>query len=198
MDVWGIFLSTFLFVFIGELGDKSQITAGTGTLAYARNVKIIFLSSALALTCAAGMAVFGAWLIPSWLVPTIVHIGGLGLIIYGVHLYRKIGIQETDGAVTETATGWKLFTTHFGVVFTAEMGDKTQIATVGIALENQSELLTVFAASSLALITVTGLTVWGVTKIPARAVMLVQQIGALMMIGYGVYMLAGDTLAKVL
>jgi putative Ca2+/H+ antiporter (TMEM165/GDT1 family) len=198
MTQLSIFISTFLIVFIGELGDKSQITAGTGTLAYTRNVKIIFFSSCLALICAAGIAVFGAWIIPSWLLPAFIYIGGLGLIVYGVHLFYKVGTLDVEDTPTDNNTGWRLFTYHFGVVFSAEMGDKTQIATIAIAIENQSELLTVFGASALALISVTGLTVWGVTRIPTSAIKRVQQIGALLMIAYGAYMLCGDVVARVL
>ena len=193
-----IFLSTFVIVFIGELGDKSQVTAGTGTLAYGNNVRIIFFSSALALTCVAGMTVFGAGLIPSYMIPSIAYIGGALLIVYGAYLYKKVGSATADETALEEGAGWKLFTSHFAVVFIAELGDKTQITTLGIAVENQAYLVSVFAASALALITVTGLTVWGVTKVPRSAIPNIQKFGAVLMILYGVYMLFGEQLVRVL
>jgi putative Ca2+/H+ antiporter (TMEM165/GDT1 family) len=56
-------------VFVGELGDKTQIAAGTNTLANRRHTGTIFLSSSLALLAVAGLTVFGAGFIPSNLVP---------------------------------------------------------------------------------------------------------------------------------
>ncbi len=46
----------------------------------------------------------------------------------------------------------KLFLTVFGTVFLAELGDKTQIATLLFATRENAALCTVFAAASLALI----------------------------------------------
>jgi putative Ca2+/H+ antiporter (TMEM165/GDT1 family) len=46
----------------------------------------------------------------------------------------------------------KLFATVFGTVFLAELGDKTQLATVLFASNSASALLTVFLGASAALI----------------------------------------------
>lgn len=46
----------------------------------------------------------------------------------------------------------KLFATVFGSVFLAELGDKTQLATLLFAAEGANPKLTVFAASALALV----------------------------------------------
>jgi putative Ca2+/H+ antiporter (TMEM165/GDT1 family) len=45
---------------------------------------------------------------------------------------------------------WKLFLTTFGMVFLAELGDKTQLATMLLASENKA-IWVVFAGSALAL-----------------------------------------------
>ena len=47
----------------------------------------------------------------------------------------------------------------FGTVFLAELGDKTQLATVLFASKGSANLLTVFVGASLALICATGLAV---------------------------------------
>ena len=47
---------------------------------------------------------------------------------------------------------WKIFGTVFGTVFLAELGDKTQLATVLFASRNSAVLWTIFIAASLALV----------------------------------------------
>jgi putative Ca2+/H+ antiporter (TMEM165/GDT1 family) len=47
---------------------------------------------------------------------------------------------------------WKIFATVFGTVFLAELGDKTQLATVLFASRNTVSLWTIFLAASAALV----------------------------------------------
>jgi putative Ca2+/H+ antiporter (TMEM165/GDT1 family) len=47
---------------------------------------------------------------------------------------------------------WKVFGTVFGTVFLAELGDKTQLATLLFASRNAAALWTIFIAASLALV----------------------------------------------
>lgn len=47
---------------------------------------------------------------------------------------------------------WKIFSTVFGIVFLAELGDKTQLATLLFASKSPGNLLTVFVGASAALI----------------------------------------------
>ena len=47
---------------------------------------------------------------------------------------------------------WKIFATIFGAVFIAELGDKTQLATMLFAADKEVSKYTVFLAASAALI----------------------------------------------
>jgi putative Ca2+/H+ antiporter (TMEM165/GDT1 family) len=47
---------------------------------------------------------------------------------------------------------WKIFLTIFGAVFVAELGDKTQLATMLFAADKEVSKYTVFLAASAALI----------------------------------------------
>jgi putative Ca2+/H+ antiporter (TMEM165/GDT1 family) len=47
---------------------------------------------------------------------------------------------------------WKVFATVFGTVFLAELGDKTQLATVLFASKGAVSLWTIFFAASAALV----------------------------------------------
>ena len=56
---------------------------------------------------------------------------------------------------------WKVFGTVFGTVFLAELGDKTQLATVLFASRSAVSLWTIFFAASAALVLVTAIGVAG-------------------------------------
>ena len=53
---------------------------------------------------------------------------------------------------------WKLFASTFAAIFLAEMGDKTQLATLTLSASGSSRLL-VFAASALALVATSAIAV---------------------------------------
>lgn len=189
MDLGTVFISTFFLVFIGELGDKTQIAAGTGTLANRKQTGAIFLSSILALTAVSGLTVFGAGLIPQAFIPTLTLVGGGLLIVYGIYLFFKTDNSDDTDDGFEEKSAWGLFLSQFLVVFLAELGDKTQIVTLGAAIKNQAELIVVFVASASALIIVTSITIWGITKVPGGWVKNLQRAGAALMIAYGIYMM---------
>jgi Ca2+/H+ antiporter, TMEM165/GDT1 family len=86
---------------------------------------------------------------------------------------------------------WRVMLTTFGVIFLAEMGDKTQIAAMTLAAEKKRPW-EVFIAASLALVAVSaiGVIVGGIVSqyIPLEWV---RRVAAALFILIGVLMLAG-------
>ena len=86
----------------------------------------------------------------------------------------------------------KLFATVFGTIFVAELGDKTQLATLLYASDAAHPKLTVFAASAAALVLTSALGVlagsWVAHTVNPK---IVRWIAGLAFIAVGVWVLVG-------
>ena len=153
--------SSFWLLFTMELGDKTQLlilsmTARTG------KARTVLLGSTVALM---GMTLLGVALgatvghfIPiTWLTRLA---GGLFIAIGGfmlwnnLHDFRSHGGQDPPGrSLTLTNGPLGGFFGILGAIALAEMGDKSQLAIVGLAANSKS-LLAVFIGASLALVVV--------------------------------------------
>jgi putative Ca2+/H+ antiporter (TMEM165/GDT1 family) len=158
MTGYRLFLSVFAVIFVAELPDKTALAALV--LATRHRALPVFLGAALALAVQSVIAVAAGGLF-SLLPAKVVHVGA-GLLFLGsaVFMWRK---KEEEDA--ETKDGGKplgffgALWTVFGVVFVAEWGDLTQIATAGFAARYHAPLI-VFGAATVALWAVTALAVF--------------------------------------
>ena len=203
---WRVLLSTFVFVFGAELGDKTQLAVVTQTCKY-RRPWVVFLAASLALTAVTAIGAVGggvvARLIPLSVLQTVAAAGFvvMGLLVarqalaaQGDDASREVCIVDTDGTESAAAHGawdWQAFGSTFGLLFLAEMGDKTQLAVLTLA-GSSGTIWPVFIGGSLALIAVTALGVLGgesLSRLLPERVLL--WISALAFIGIGLAMALG-------
>ena len=190
-----VFFTVFLLIFVAELPDKTAFA--TFLMATRGRASAIFTGVAAAFLIQSLVAVaFGSMigLLPEkW-----VH-GAAGLLFLGFAAYtvlfhdrEEAETEQTTPVLPSRADFWKAFAKAFTVIFIAEWGDLTQIATASLAARYHGNLLIVFMSATLALWLVTGLAVLGGQK--AGQVVHVKHlktVSAVFMAAAGIYFLVG-------
>lgn len=117
-------------VALAEIGDKTQLLAFVLAARF-KAPRPIILGIVLATLANHGVAgALGAW-ITTLLSPALLRwILGLGFLAMAIWTLVPDKLENTDASTT---TRWGVFGTTFVTFFLAEMGDKTQIATVALA-----------------------------------------------------------------
>lgn len=150
------FFIALLVVALAELGDKTQLVTLYLSARFRRPLAIlagVFCASLLNL----GLAVaLGAWLgqlLGDWLewIVAVLFIGmGSWLLFAG---------SEDDEELPPKAAGRNAFLTTFSLFFLMEMGDKTQLATLGLAAGLDHPAL-VLSGAVLAMVLVNAPAIW--------------------------------------
>ena len=122
-------------VLLGEMGDKTQLIALLLAARYRRPWPISFGILFATLANHAGASFIGAW-VTTWLDPTWLQ-WILGVSFLAVAAWLLVPDKVQDGA-TELPSRWGVFGVTLVAFFLAEMGDKTQIATVMLAARYDS------------------------------------------------------------
>ena len=150
---WRLFASTFALIFISELPDKTAFA--TFFLASQSRPLAVFCGAAGAFVVQSLVAVtFGRLL--GLLPERIVHIGaGIVFLVLAVLIWRR-NVPEEEVQVKQSASFLKNVSSAFLVIFVAEWGDLTQLATATLAAKYEAPA-TIFAGATLALWVVTGL-----------------------------------------
>ncbi len=136
-------------VALGEIGDKTQLLALLLAARYRRPLPII--AGILVATLANHLmaAALGTWLSkaidPTWLR------WGLGASFVAVALWMLVPDRADEGLERPTHTGLGVFGITVLAFFLAEMGDKTQIATVMLAARFDA-LVSVTAGTTLGML----------------------------------------------
>lgn len=168
---WGILASTFGLIFVAELGDKTQLAVVTQTCKY-RRPWAVFAGASLALTVVTLIGALGGELLGRLVPQEVLRIvAALAFVVMGILIGReaiKAGRgQREDACAVASANGrdcavnpprwdWKAFASTFGLLFVAELGDKTQLTVLGLA-GKYGRPWVVFLGGALALTLVTGL-----------------------------------------
>jgi putative Ca2+/H+ antiporter (TMEM165/GDT1 family) len=187
---WKLFTSTFALIFISELPDK---TAFASVLMATRNKPLpVFIGAAAAFVVQSAVAVtFGSilTLLPAkW-----VHIGAaLMFFVLAFSMWRREEPNEQAG--DSKPAGSRFFATvssAFVLIFIAEWGDLTQLATAALAAKYAAPF-TIFISATLALwmVTAIGVIVGHGAKRTIQPKVL-QRVAAVAFVVVGMVLLAG-------
>jgi putative Ca2+/H+ antiporter (TMEM165/GDT1 family) len=139
------FLISTGVVALGEMGDKTQLLAMLLAARFRKPVPIILgiLVATLANHAMAGAV--GDWVAKSMGPDLLRWVIGLSFIAMAAWMLVPDQVDESDA---QASTRWGVFGTTVVAFFLAEMGDKTQIATVALAAR-YSDLVAVVGGSTL-------------------------------------------------
>jgi putative Ca2+/H+ antiporter (TMEM165/GDT1 family) len=150
-----LFLSTFGLIFLAELPDKTAIA--TLILATRNNPWAVFIGVALAFVVQNMVAVlFGSLF--GLLPPHIIHMAsGLLFLVFAVMMWTRHQ-EEKSETQKETLSFGRVIWTSFLVIFIAEWGDLTQLASATLVAKTHLAL-TIFLASTAALWSTTAIAI---------------------------------------
>ena len=180
--------SAFALLFLAELGDKTQLVAMS--LAHRHRAGPVLAGICAAflvldvLAVAVGAALYE--LVPEWVV---LLAAGLLFLGFGVHIWRA-GDEAEEAAEEVAAVGaWRVAAASFGLIFVAELGDKTQLALVAMAAAT-GETWAVLVGGTLALwaVSVLGVAV-GATLLRRGPAVWVHRGAAVLFFAFGAWAL---------
>lgn len=188
---WQLFFSIYLLIFLAELPDKTAFA--TLLLATKNSAVSVLIGVALAFFIQTIVAVvFGSVLAlfpEKW-----VHLGaGLLFLGFAFQMWRQRNEAEDETCTNTTleVSFWRSTWNAFIVIFIAEWGDLTQIATASLVAKYDESKFTVFMAALLALWSVSLVAVFlghRAKKLIHPAVL--KRICAFVFLGIGLYFVA--------
>ena len=176
-------------VFLGEMGDKTQLLALLLAARYRRPAPILLGILVATLANHAAAAALGEGL-THWFAPGTLR-WLLGTSFIAVAIWVLVPDKPDDG-LSASAGRWGVFGVTLVAFFLAEMGDKTQIATVMLAARYQS-LLVVTAGTTLGLMLANlPAVLFGERLLRLVPLVWVHRLAALVFAGLGVLVLMGQ------
>ena len=176
-------------VALAEIGDKTQLLALVLAARFRKPLPIIagILIATLLNHAAAGA--LGAWITAQLTPQTLRWVLGLGFVAMGVWTLVPDRLDEEETSGRGLRLG--VLGTTIVAFFLAEMGDKTQIATVALAAQFQSLLAVVTGTTLGMMIANVPAVLLGDRLAHRMPVRLVHGLAALIFIGLGALVLGG-------
>ena len=179
------FLAAFSFIFLAELGDKTQLAVIT--LCSRHNWKVVLSGAMLSFALIDGLSVLVgrgiAEVVPLFWIQII---GGVMFIAFGLYILLHKERENESFKLTEKSSG---FISTLILISLAELGDKTQLAVIALAAE-YAEVVMVFLGviSGFLAITIIGVLIGKglIHLVPQRYLRL---ISAILFIGFGIIFL---------
>jgi putative Ca2+/H+ antiporter (TMEM165/GDT1 family) len=183
------FLVSTGLVALAEIGDKTQLLALLLAARWRRPWPIVWGILAATVLNHALAGAFGA-LLAHWAGPDAMRwILGLGFIAMALWVLKPDEAGDVDPAASR---GWGVFAATFIAFFLAEMGDKTQLATVALAARFDGALLAVVLGTTLGMLLANVPVVFlGERVLRAVPPALMRRAAAALFVAVGLWTLAG-------
>ena len=131
-------------VALAEIGDKTQLLAFILAAKFRKPVPIILGILVATIANHAGAGALGSWITSFFSAETLRWVLGISFIAMAAWILVPDEFDEEDAKLAR----FGVFTTTLIAFFLAEMGDKTQIATIALAAQYQS-IIAVVAGTTL-------------------------------------------------
>ena len=139
------FLVSTSVVALAEIGDKTQLLSLILAARFRKPLPIVFGILVATLLNHALAGALGAWLATLFTPQTLNWMMGISFIAMGLWILVPDKLDESDVALPQKQMG-VFFATLFAF-FLAEMGDKTQFATIALGAQYQSVLMVVLGTT---------------------------------------------------
>ena len=140
--------TTFALIFLAELGDKTQLVCMT--LAARHRPWPVFFGALLAFVVLNVLAVLFGSALSNWIPRNVLILVVAGMFaLFGFQSLHSANQEEGVEEVVEEQGGHNVVIRAFLMIFLAELGDKTQIAVIGLA--STSAAIPVWVGATLAL-----------------------------------------------
>lgn len=188
MDFSAVFLSSGV-VLLAEMGDKTQLLSLMLAARYPRQALPIIAGILVATLANHACAAYFGHFIAAFLSPNVLRwILGGGFLAIGFWLLIPDRLGEAEGTRVKNAA-WPVFLLTSSLFFMAEMGDKTQIATIALGAR-YDDVLAVTIGTTLGMMLANAPAVWIGTQFTNRVpIRWVHTVAAVVFITIGVLIL---------
>ncbi|MEB3753115.1 TMEM165/GDT1 family protein [Acinetobacter sp. MD2(2019)] len=184
-----VFLFSLVTVLVSEIGDKTQLLALLLAARFRKPIPILIAILAATTLNHGVSAVLGQWLTTVVNPTVMIWILALGFIAMAIWMLIPDSIDEEDDAIAK----WQrfgVFGATFILFFLAEIGDKTQIATVALAARFDS-VFWVMLGTTAGMMLADGPAVFIGNKLADKLpIALIHKVGAFIFLAVGVATLA--------